>query len=42
MDGIVSQRIEPFLAQAIERLRVPWYEAHGVGRVKFKIKRFLD
>ena len=21
---------------------VHWYEAHGVGRVKFKIKRFLD
>ncbi len=23
-------------------VEVPWYEAHGVGRREFKIKRFLD
>ncbi len=23
-------------------LEVHWYEAHGVGRVRYKIKRFLD
>lgn len=26
----------------IRRAELHWYEAHGVGRVKFKIKRFLD
>src|SRR5262249_37971945 len=26
----------------IRRAEVHWYEAHGVGRVKMKIKRFLD
>ena len=24
------------------RVEVHWYEAHGVGRVKLKIKRYLD
>lgn len=24
------------------RAEVHWYEAHGVGRKKFKIKRFLE
>ena len=24
------------------RAEVHWYEAHGVGRVRMKIKRFLD
>jgi len=24
------------------RAELHWYEAHGVGRKKFKIKRFLD
>ena len=26
----------------IRRAELHWYEAHGVGRVKIKIKRFLD
>ena len=26
----------------IRRAEVHWYEAHGVGRIRFKIKRFLD
>ncbi|MDD9988628.1 MAG: hypothetical protein OXQ31_20305 [Spirochaetaceae bacterium] len=26
----------------IRRAELHWYEAHGVGRVKMKIKRFLD
>jgi hypothetical protein len=25
----------------VRRAEVHWYEAHGVGRVKMKIKRFL-
>ena len=27
---------------SIRRAEVHWYEAHGVGRKKIKIKRFLD
>ena len=27
---------------SIRRAEVHWYEAHGVGRKKMKIKRFLD
>ena len=31
------------LANGITRLaEVHWYEAHGIGRKKMKIKRFLD
>ena len=26
----------------IRRAEIHWYEAHGIGRVRFKIKRFLD
>ena len=26
----------------IRRAEVHWYEAHGIGRVRMKIKRFLD
>ena len=26
----------------IRRAEVHWYEAHGIGRKKMKIKRFLD
>ena len=36
---IASVRLGP---NRIRRAEVHWYEAHGVGRVKFKIKRFLD
>jgi len=27
---------------SIRRAEVHWYEAHGIGRRDFKIKRFLD
>jgi hypothetical protein len=27
---------------AVIMAEVHWYEAHGIGRRKFKIKRFLD
>ena len=31
------------LANGVERLaELHWYEASGIGRVEFKIKRFLD
>lgn len=26
----------------LRRAEVHWYEAHGVGRVRYKIKRFLE
>ena len=26
----------------IRRAEVHWYQAHGIGRVRMKIKRFLD
>ena len=26
----------------VHRAEIHWYEAHGIGRVKFKIKRYLD
>ena len=27
---------------AVHQAEIHWYEAHGSGRVKFKIKRYLD
>lgn len=27
---------------SVRRAEVHWYEAHGIGRVRMKIKRFLD
>jgi hypothetical protein len=27
---------------AIKRVELHWYEAHGVGRVELKIKRYLE
>lgn len=27
---------------AVHRVEIHWYEAHGIGKVKFKIKEFLD
>ena len=27
---------------SVYRAEVRWYEAHGIGRVEMKIKRFLD
>jgi len=39
MKGIAEVRIA---TGAIRRAEVHWYEAHGIGRKLFKIKRFLD
>jgi hypothetical protein len=27
---------------SVRRAEVHWYEAHGIGRRRFKIKRFVD
>jgi len=26
----------------VRQAEIHWYEAHGIGKVKFKIKQFLD
>jgi hypothetical protein len=37
--GIATVRLED---GAVLRAEVHWYEAHGVGRKDFKIKRFIE
>ncbi|MFO0889814.1 MAG: hypothetical protein U0790_11820 [Isosphaeraceae bacterium] len=37
--GVTRVRFED---GSIYRAEVHWYEAHGIGRVEMKIKRFLD
>jgi hypothetical protein len=37
--GVALVRLED---SSISRSEVRWYEAHGIGRVEMKIKRFLD
>ena len=27
---------------AVHQAEIHWYEAHGIGRVNYKIKRYLD
>jgi hypothetical protein len=27
---------------AVHQAEIHWYEAHGIGKVKYKIKRYLD
>jgi hypothetical protein len=39
MKGIATVRIENGILRQAE---LHWYEAHGIGRRKMKIKRFLD
>ncbi|GAB4402813.1 MAG: hypothetical protein Kow00123_13440 [Anaerolineales bacterium] len=39
MKGIAEVRIA---TGSIRRAEIHWYEAHGIGRKRFKIKRFLD
>lgn len=36
-----SARIRPGNG-SVRRAEIPWYEAHGIGRKKMKIKRFLE
>jgi hypothetical protein len=37
--GVADVRLED---GSVFRAEVHWYEAHGIGRVELKIKRFLD
>ncbi|MGI8654516.1 MAG: hypothetical protein ACR2LC_04800 [Pyrinomonadaceae bacterium] len=39
LKGIASVRFED---GTISRVELHWYEAHGVGRKKLKIKEYLD
>lgn len=39
LKGIAMVRIA---SGALRRAEIHWYEAHGIGRVRHKIKRFLD
>jgi hypothetical protein len=39
LKGMATVRLR---SGAVHRAEIHWYEAHGIGRVKFKIKEFLD
>ncbi len=39
LKGIATVRLR---SGAARRAEIHWYEAHGIGKVKFKIKRFLN
>jgi len=39
LKGIAAVRLED---GTIHRVELHWYEAHGLGRRKFKIKEYLD
>jgi hypothetical protein len=39
LKGIATVRVA---SGELRRAEIHWYEAHGVGRVRYKIKRFVD
>jgi len=39
LKGIATVRT---VSGALRRAEIHWYEAHGIGRVRHKIKRFVD
>ena len=39
LKGIATVRLA---SDEVRRADIHWYEAHGIGRVRHKIKRFLD
>jgi len=39
LKGIANVRL---IDGAMRKAEIHWYEAHGIGRKKFKIKRFVD
>jgi len=39
LKGRATVRLE---SGSIRNAEIHWYEAHGIGRKRFKIKRFLD
>jgi len=38
-EGVAAVRLS---SGRVRRAELRWYEAHGVGRVNMKVKRFLD
>jgi hypothetical protein len=40
MKGIAN--VEILATRTSCRVELPWYESHGIGKVEYKIKRFLD
>ena len=39
LKGVATVRVA---SGTLRRAEVHWYEAHGIGKVRFKIKRFID
>jgi len=39
LKGVATVRVA---GGELRRAEIHWYEAHGIGRVRHKIKRFLD
>jgi hypothetical protein len=39
LKGIATVRVA---SGELRRAEIHWYEAHGIGRVRLKIKRFID
>jgi hypothetical protein len=39
LKGVATVRVT---SGELRRAEIHWYEAHGIGRVRHKIKRFLD
>ena len=39
LKGIATVRI---VSGELRRAEIHWYEAHGIGHVRYKIKRFLN
>jgi hypothetical protein len=39
LKGVATVRLG---SGALRRAEIHWYEAHGIGKVNFKIKRFLN
>ena len=39
LEGVATVRVT---GGVLRRAEIHWYEAHGLGRVRLKIKRFLE
>jgi len=39
LKGVATVRVA---GGTLRRAEIHWYEAHGIGRVRFKVKRFVD
>jgi hypothetical protein len=39
LKGVATVRLR---SGVVHRAEIHWYEAHGIGKVKFKIRQFFD